>query len=46
MVEGYDAGVSFRTVHHRDRGVTHTVVSNTSDGVWAITRTLESHFDT
>lgn len=46
MLEGHDAGVSFRTVHDRDRGVTHTVVSNTSDGAWAISRTLESHFDT
>jgi CubicO group peptidase (beta-lactamase class C family) len=41
MLEGMDAGVSFRTVHDRVRGFTHTVLSNTSDGAWPITRLLD-----
>ena len=40
MLEGSDAGVSFRSVHDRARRITHTVVSNTSDGAWPITRVL------
>jgi CubicO group peptidase (beta-lactamase class C family) len=38
MLEGSDAGVSFRSVHHPARGLTHTVISNTSDGAWPLTR--------
>jgi CubicO group peptidase (beta-lactamase class C family) len=41
MLEGYDAGVSFRTVHDLARDLTHTVVSNTSSGAWPITRALD-----
>src|SRR5690348_8972574 len=32
MLEGSDAGVSFRSVHEPGRGVTWTVLSNTSRG--------------
>ena len=39
-LEGSDAGVSFRTVHDPARGLTHTVVSNTTDGAWPIARLL------
>lgn len=46
MLEGHDAGVSFRTVHDRDRNITHTVLSNTSDGAWAVSRALDSHVGT
>ncbi|MEP7021041.1 MAG: serine hydrolase domain-containing protein [Pseudonocardiales bacterium] len=35
-LEGYDAGVSFRTVHDPSTGVTYTVLSNTSAGAWPI----------
>jgi CubicO group peptidase (beta-lactamase class C family) len=42
MLEGYDAGVSFRTVHDPEAGFSHTVLSNTSDGAWPITRHLDS----
>lgn len=42
MLEGYDAGVSFRTVHDPKEGFSHTVLSNTSDGAWPITRHLDS----
>ena len=38
MLVGADAGVSFRTVHDPARGYTHTVVSNTTDGAWPVTR--------
>jgi hypothetical protein len=44
MLEGSDAGVSFWTVHDPVRRVTHTVLSNTSNGAWPITRYLERHF--
>jgi CubicO group peptidase (beta-lactamase class C family) len=38
MLEGYDAGVSFRSVHDPSRGITRTVISNTSEGAWPIAR--------
>jgi CubicO group peptidase (beta-lactamase class C family) len=41
ILEGYDAGVSFRSVHDPKTGVTHTVISNSSDGAWLITRRLD-----
>lgn len=41
MLEGSDPGVSFRTVHHPIERLTHTVLSNTTDGAWPITRHLE-----
>ena len=40
-LEGCDAGVSFRTVHDPGSRFTSTVISNTSDGAWPITRFLE-----
>jgi CubicO group peptidase (beta-lactamase class C family) len=33
-LEGYDAGVSFYSVSDPSRGVTATVISNTTDGAW------------
>ena len=41
ILEGFDAGVSFRSVHDPRTGITHTVVSNSSYGAWPITRRLE-----
>lgn len=38
---GSDAGVSFRSVHDPTANLTHTVISNTSDGAWPITRRLD-----
>lgn len=46
MLEGSDAGVSFRTVHDPRSHVTHTVISNTSDGAWPITRYLDQRLGT
>ena len=40
ILEGADAGVSFRTVHSAATGVTHTVLSNTTAGAWPVTRRL------
>jgi CubicO group peptidase (beta-lactamase class C family) len=39
-LEGYDAGVSFRSVHEPDAGITHTVISNWTDGAWPLARYL------
>jgi CubicO group peptidase (beta-lactamase class C family) len=41
MLEGYDAGVSFRTVHDPASHLTHTVISNSSDGAWPVTARLD-----
>ncbi len=38
MLEGSDAGVSFRSVHVPSRNLTHTVVSNATGGAWPIAR--------
>lgn len=46
LLEGSDAGVSFRSVHDPARRITHTVVSNTSDGAWPITRLLAESLST
>lgn len=36
ILTGYDAGVSFRSWHDPGIGTTHTVIGNTSEGVWPI----------
>ena len=41
ILEGFDAGVSFRTVHDPRSAVTRTVISNSSDGAWPIARCLD-----
>jgi len=41
LLEGCDAGVSFRSAHDPARRLTATVVSNTSDGAWPIARLLD-----
>jgi len=41
VLEGSDAGVSFRSVHDPVRRVTHTVLSNTSTGAWPVARLLD-----
>jgi CubicO group peptidase (beta-lactamase class C family) len=45
-LEGYDAGVSFRSVHDPSANLTHTVISNTSTGAWPITRRLDEAIGT
>jgi hypothetical protein len=41
LVEGYDAGVSFRSMHDPVSGASATVVANTSDGAWPFVDLLE-----
>jgi CubicO group peptidase (beta-lactamase class C family) len=43
ILEGYDAGVSFRSVHDPVSRLTHTVMANTSEGAWPLGRALEAH---
>lgn len=38
VLEGCDAGVSFRSVYDPQQAVTRTVISNTTDGAWPIAR--------
>ena len=45
MLEGYDAGVSFWSMHDPKSDLTCTVISNSSDGAWPITRRLEEFLD-
>jgi CubicO group peptidase (beta-lactamase class C family) len=45
MLEGYDAGVSFRSTHNPATGLTYTVISNSSEGTWPIARRLAELLD-
>ena len=40
VLEGYDAGVSFRSSHDPGPGTTRTVISNSSEGAWAMAELL------
>jgi CubicO group peptidase (beta-lactamase class C family) len=42
-LEGMDAGVSFYSAHDPGRDATFTVVSNSSEGAWPLTRYLIEH---
>lgn len=41
MLEGFDAGVRFRSLHDPDRSLTATMLSNTSAGRWPLTRDID-----
>ncbi len=41
ILEGYDAGVSFRSRHDPGAQLTQTVISNTTNGAWPIVRYLD-----
>ena len=41
MLEGYDAGISCRTVHDRPSGLRYTIIANTSDGTWPLAAYLD-----
>lgn len=43
MLEGSDAGVSFRSAHDSASRITTTVISNTSGGAWPIAQLIEEH---
>jgi CubicO group peptidase (beta-lactamase class C family) len=40
QLAGWDAGVSFRSVHDPERAITYTVLSNTSEGAWPLARVV------
>lgn len=44
-LEGYDAGVSFRSVHDPATATTATVIGNTSEGAWPVIRAVAAVFD-
>jgi hypothetical protein len=46
ILVGSDAGVSFRSVHEPHLDLTHTVISNMTDGAWPVTRFLEEQLST
>jgi CubicO group peptidase (beta-lactamase class C family) len=41
-ISGADAGVSFASQHDPERGYTHTVIANTSDGAWRVSEELDA----
>ena len=45
-LEGHDAGVSFCSTHDPTSAVTHTVISNTSEGAWPIVELLDERLGT
>ena len=45
-LHGYDAGVSFRSVHDPASMTTHTVISNTTEGTWPIEELLDERLAT
>ena len=45
ILEGWDAGVSFRSLHNPRVDLTHTVISNTADGAWPVTNFLEERLE-
>ena len=44
ILEGLDAGVSFKSVHDPGSALTRTVISNSSDGAWPLTQLLDELF--
>jgi len=44
ILEGYDAGVSFRSLHDPHGDLTATVISNWSDGAWELAAYLDDRF--
>jgi CubicO group peptidase (beta-lactamase class C family) len=45
-LEGYDAGVSFTSLHRPSSSTTYTVISNWSDGAWPIVKLLRDRLGT
>ena len=45
-LEGYDAGVSFTSLHQPSSALTYTVISNWSDGAWPIVKLLDQRLGT
>ena len=45
-LEGYDAGVSFASLHQPSSATTYTVISNRSEGAWPVVRLLDERLGT
>jgi CubicO group peptidase (beta-lactamase class C family) len=45
-LEGYDAGVSFASLHHPSSSITYTVISNWTEGAWPVVRLLDDRLGT
>ena len=45
-LEGYDAGVSFASLHQPSSSITYTVISNWSEGAWPIIELLDDRLGT
>jgi CubicO group peptidase (beta-lactamase class C family) len=45
-LEGYDAGVSFASLHQPSSSITYTVISNWSEGAWPIIKLLDDRLGT
>ena len=45
-LEGYDAGVSFASLHQPSSAITYTVISNWSQGAWPIIKLLDDRVGT
>jgi len=45
-LEGYDAGVSFNSLHQPSSAITYTVISNWSEGAWPIIKLLDDRLGT
>ena len=43
MLEGYDAGISFRSAHDPESDTTWTVIANWSEGAWPLARGLDRY---
>ena len=43
-LEGHDSGVSFCSTHDPVSTITHTVISNTTEGAWPLVRLLSDRF--
>ncbi len=41
VLEGFDAGISFRSVHRPEAGLTYSVLSNWTEGAWPLARALD-----
>src|SRR5918993_125408 len=46
FLEGYDAVVSFRSMHDPTTGLTRTTISNTSEGTWDLLRAVSELHET
>jgi hypothetical protein len=45
-LEGYDAGVSFLSLHQPSSAITYTVISNWSNGAWPVVKLLNDRLGT